>query len=302
LTVHTHATSTGRVRWVLLLTSVFLVVEFVGGLLSNSLALLSDAGHMLSDVGALTLTWLALRHMRRPPDSRRSYGYRRLEIVSALANGALLLGVVVAVSIEGYRRLGSPPDVRGDLMLLVAVLGLVVNLIGIALLHAESRGSLGIRGAFLHIVGDALGSVGAIVAAVVIRTTGWMMIDPLVSFGIAVLILISAGHLIRESLHILMEGVPRHIHLPDVEESLRAVDGVTDLHDLHVWRIGSDFDTLTVHLVLEQEAEGRDIRDLVRRIVHRNFGITHCTIEVETPGEKVREQCGNEAEAGRAGT
>ena len=275
-----------------------MLVEVFGGLLSNSLALLSDAGHMLYDVIALTLTWLALRHMRRPPDVRRSYGYRRLEVVSALANGVLLFGVAVVISIEGYRRLAEPPDVRGGLMLVVATLGLAVNLLGIALLHRQSRRSIGVRGAFLHIVGDALGSVGAITAAIVIRATGWMMIDPLVSFGIAFLILLSAGHLIRESLHILLEGVPRHIHLPDVERSLRDVDGVDDLHDLHVWRIGSDFDTLTVHLVLANDADGRQIRESVRRTMHQDFRIDHCTIEVEAAGEEAREQCGDGAQEG----
>jgi cobalt-zinc-cadmium efflux system protein len=291
LTAHAHAPSIGRLRWVLFLTGGFLLVEFVGGLLSNSLALLSDAGHMLSDVTALTLTLLAMGQMNRPPDTRRSFGYRRLETVSALANGALLLAVAIVIGLEGYHRMAEPPQVRGGLMLVVAVLGLLVNLVGIVLLHKESHASLGMRGAFLHIVGDALGSVGAITAAVIIRTTGWMTIDPLISFGIALLIIYSAGHLIRESLHILLEGVPRHIRLPDVERSLRQIKGVADLHDLHIWRIGTDFDTLTVHLVLDPVVDDHQVRESVREMVHHKFAITHCTIEVERPGEVSRENC-----------
>lgn len=280
-----------RLRVILALTGGFLIVEFVGGLLSNSLALLSDAGHMLSDVTALTLALLALQQMRRPPDARRSYGYRRLEIVSALANGALLFAVAITVAIEGIKRLSDPPEVKGDLMLVIAAIGLLINLIGIGLLHKGSHSSLGVRGAFLHIVGDALGSIGAIVAAIIIRATGWMMVDSLVSFGIAALILLSAGHLIRESVHILMEGVPRHISLPEVEKSLLKVDGVAGVHDLHVWRIGSDFDTLTVHLVAVDMADWQKVRESARAMVSEKYRINHCTIEVEEAGAEA-DQCG----------
>jgi cobalt-zinc-cadmium efflux system protein len=282
---------TARLRWVLILTAGFLVVEFVGGLLSKSLALLSDAGHMLSDVAALTLALLAIIHMRRPPSTRHSYGFHRLETVSALANGILLCGVALVIIYEGVHRLRGHHEVRGTMMLVVAGAGLLVNLVGMALLRGDSKGSLGIRGAFLHIIGDTLGSVGAIAAAIVIQRTGWVRADAVVSIGIAVLIVASGVHLIRESLHILLEGVPRHIDLPEVENALRRLEGIVDLHDLHIWRIGSNFDTLTVHLVVNNVDEWRHRRDTARSLLHERFGIGHCTIEVEGPGEHVGVDC-----------
>ncbi len=280
-----------RLRWVLILTSTYLLVEFAGGILANSLALLSDALHMLSDVAALTLALVAIVQMRRPPDMRRSYGYQRLEIVSALVNGIILCGIAVVIVYEAVMRLRTPQEIRSAMMLVVAAVGLGINLIGIGLLRKESHSSLGIRGAFLHIVGDTLGSVGAIAAAIVIRLTGWSQADAVVSFGIAFLIILSGINLVRESLHILLEGVPRHIRLLDVERSLRLLEGIVDIHDLHVWRIGSNFDTLTVHLVVNDIAEWRIRRETARTLLHERFGIEHCTIEVEGPGEHVGLDC-----------
>jgi cobalt-zinc-cadmium efflux system protein len=288
---HIHYPSSARLRWVLLMTAVLMIVEVVGGVLSNSLALLSDAGHMLSDVTALALAWFAIAQMRRPPDDRRSYGYHRLEVVSALMNGVILCAVAVLVWVSAYRRLYEPPEIKSGLMLVVAAIGLLVNLAGIALLHRDSRHSIGIRGAFLHVVGDTLGSVGAIGAAFVIRMTGWTRIDAVVSIAIGILIVVSGVHLIRESLHILLEGVPRHIQLPEVERELRDMDGIAGLHDLHVWRIGSNFDTLTVHLVVVDIGAGNQRKDAAREMLRGKFGIEHCTIEVEGPGEHVGIDC-----------
>lgn len=272
----------------LLLTCLFLAIEVAGGLYSNSLALLSDAGHMLSDVAALSLALAAMTHMHRPPDVRRSFGYRRLEIVSALANGALLCLVAVAIGAEAYRRFQHPPEVRGALMLWIAAAGLAVNACAILLLHRAGRTSLGVRGALFHVVGDALGSGAALVAGVVITTTGWTRVDPLASAAIAILLVASGWHLIRESLHILLEGVPRHIDLPEVEVSLRRMEGVQDIHDLHVWRIGSDFDTLTVHLVIAEPGDGLARKEEARTMLRTRFGIDHCTIEIEEPEERAR--------------
>ncbi|MBD3163485.1 MAG: cation diffusion facilitator family transporter [Candidatus Eisenbacteria bacterium] len=275
--------SVARLRAVLLLTLGFLIVEVIGGFLSNSLALLSDAGHMFSDVTAQVLALVAMTHRLRPPDPKRTYGYRRIEVVSALANGILLGGVAVLIAIEGAKRWSEPPEIRGGIMLGVACVGLCVNLIGIALLHAGSRHSLGVRGAFFHLIGDAIGSVGAIGAAIVIALTGWTRVDALASFGIAVLILIGAGHLIRESVHILLEGVPRHIDVKEVEARLNEVAGVVGIHDLHVWRIGSDFDTLTVHLVVADRTDPWTVTGKARRMLRERFGIDHSTIEVDDP-------------------
>jgi cobalt-zinc-cadmium efflux system protein len=293
LSYHVHAEnraqaedrSISRLGWVLTLTVGFFFVELVGGFLSNSLALLSDAGHMFSDVSALTLALVAMRQAHRPPDAKRSFGYRRLEVVSALANGALLCGVAVVVAVEGARRLVEPPEIRSGLMLVVAGVGLGVNLFGIFLLHGGSKTSLGIRGAFLHLVGDALGSLGAVTAAVVIGLTGWTKIDALVSFLIAALILFSGGHLIRESLHVLLEGVPRHIRLREVAASLQQIDGIEGVHDLHVWRIGSGFDTLSVHLVVREEADWGKVKEAARSVLRERYGIDHCTLETESPAE-----------------
>lgn len=267
------------------MTAALMVVEFVGGIWSNSLALLSDAGHMLSDVTALGLAMVALNQMRRPPDKRRSYGYQRLEIISALMNGALLCTVALVIAVSAIRRFRSPPEIEGGLMLVVAGAGLAINIIGLLLLHRGSRESLGVRGAFLHLVGDTLGSVAAIAAAFTIRATGWTQVDSIASLAIVVLIVVSGLHLIRESLHILLEGVPRHIALPEVEEALRKIAGVSGVHDLHIWRIGSNFDTLTVHLIVEDPERWRPQRDAARAILHDRFGIDHCTIEIEGPGE-----------------
>lgn len=287
MTGHSHTPPSSRhLKWVLSLTGGFLLVELAGGFASNSLALLSDAGHMLSDVTALSLALVAITQMNRPPDSRRSFGYRRLEIVSALANGAILCGVAVIVEFQAFHRWYRPPEVRAGILLAVAVLGLCVNLVGLALLRDQSRRNIGIRGAFLHVLGDALGSIGAIAAGLVIRYTGWTRADAVASIAIGILILISGIHLVRESVHILLEGVPRHIRLPEIEKALREIGGVIGMHDLHVWRIGSDFDTLTVHLIVERVEDGPVRKDLARAILHSRFGIDHCTIEIEGPGEE----------------
>jgi cobalt-zinc-cadmium efflux system protein len=283
--------STRQLRWVLLLTGGFLIAELIGGIISNSLALLSDAGHMLSDITALTLALVALTQMKRPPDSRRSFGYRRLEIVSALANGAILCAVAVVVEIQAYHRLSEPPEILAGLMLGIAILGLCVNLAGLALLHAESRRNMGIRGAFLHVFSDTLGSIGAIGAGLVIQLTGWTRADAIASFAIGLLILWSGIHLVRESVHILLEGVPKHIRLPEVEGSLLSIAGVVGVHDLHVWRIGSDFDTLTVHLVVNRSEEWTTRKEQARAMLHERFGIGHCTIEVEGPSEQSESAC-----------
>ncbi len=289
--MHDHRQPVSRLRAVFALTAGFMVVEFVGGWVANSLALLSDAGHMLSDVTALGLALLAFHQMRRPPDMRRSYGYDRLEVLSALMNGTLLCGVAVLIGVNAVKRFRSPPEIEGGLMLVVAGIGLAINLAGLALLHRGSRESIGIRGAFLHLVGDTLGSVAAIGAALTIRATGWTEIDAIASLAITILIILSGLRLLRESLHILLEGVPRHISLPEVEEALARLSGISGVHDLHIWRIGSHFDTLTVHLIVEDPSQWRVQRDAARSLLVERFGIDHCTIEVEGPGEHRGADC-----------
>lgn len=289
--MHHHHDSVGRLRWVFVMTAGLMVVEFFGGIWANSLALLSDAGHMLSDVTAIGLALVALQQMKRPPDMRRSYGYHRLEILSALMNGALLCGVALIIAFNAIRRFRNPPEIEDGLMLAVAAAGLAINVAGLALLHRGSRESLGVRGAFLHLVGDTLGSVAAIGAALTIRATGWTQVDALASLAIVILIVLSGLHLIRESLHILLEGVPRHISMPEVERELKMLPGVAGVRDLHIWRIGSNFDTLTVHIIVEDPGQWRARRDDARALLRSRFGIDHCTIEVEGPGEHLGIDC-----------
>jgi cobalt-zinc-cadmium efflux system protein len=282
-----------RILWiVLVLTAVFMVVEFAAGLLTNSLALMSDAGHMLTDVAALSLSLFALWFATRPPSPKKSFGYHRTEILAALVNGVAIVVIALVIVYEAIQRIAAPPFVRTGLMLAVASAGLVVNLVGAWLLHREQKGSLNLHGAFLHVLADALGSVGAIVAAVVMMTTGWYLADPVVSFLVAGLILISAFRLIRESVDILLEGAPAHLDLAEIRAALLELDGVCGLHDLHVWTITSGFDSLTAHLILEPGAAHQCVLDAAHEMLTTRFGLDHSTLQPEE-GDMV--PCGDPA-------
>jgi cobalt-zinc-cadmium efflux system protein len=278
---HHHHGGERRLRLVLVLTVAFFFVEVVGGLLSNSLALLSDAGHMLTDVSALGLALVASRQARRPPDHKRTYGYRRLEVLAALGNGLLMALLAGGILREAWSRLGHPREVHTSLMLGVAVVGLVVNLVGLWLLHGEREGNINLRGAFLHVAGDTLGSVGTIISAILISLTGWTGIDALASILISLLILWGAGSLLRESLNYLLEGAPREIPVAQVDACLRRYPGVLAIHDLHLWRISSGMDVLTAHVVLEDPGAWREVLGGIRQELRRKFGLTHATLQLE---------------------
>jgi len=263
------------------LTALFLAVEIVGGIAANSLALLSDAGHMLIDVSALVLALIAQAQARRPRDQRRTYGYRRFEVLAALANGLLLLVVAGGILREAWARLDHPRQVREEMMLAIAAGGLVVNLIGLLLLYRDRRANLNLQAAFFHVAGDALGSVGAIAAALVIRLTGWMRADAVASALISILIVFGAIRLLRESLHYLLEGAPPDISVLAVEERLREFPGVLGIHDLHVWRISSGMDVLTAHVVLEDLVRWREIQTGLRESLRVHFGLVHATLQME---------------------
>ncbi len=240
----------GRLRLVFGLTFAFMIVEAVGGWLSGSLALLADAGHMLTDVGALGLTLLTAWIARRPADQSKTFGYLRWEILAALVNGALLFGIAALVVYEAIQRIGNPPPIRGGLFLGVALAGLVVNAVSLSILHGAHHEHLNTRGAYLHIMGDLLGSVGAVLAAVIILLTGWTPVDPIISIVLSLLILVGAWRLVRESTDVLLEAVPAHIAMEDVERRMREVPGVSAVHDLHVWTVTSGMVAMSGHAVV----------------------------------------------------
>lgn len=279
-----HAHAAGSLRglgWTLALLAAYTVAEVAGGLATGSLALLADAGHMLSDVLSLLLAIGAIWLARRPATPERSFGFRRAEIIAAFLNGMLLVLVAAWVLLEAIRRLPDPPEVLGGWMLAVAVGGLVVNVAAFAILARSGRESLNVRAALRHVLADALGSVGVIVASVVILTTGWELADPIVSAAIALLILASAWGVLRDSGHILLEGAPPGIATGEVERVILNVPGVESVHDLHVWTITSGFDALSAHVLVGRDEDCHAVRRAVEQGLAASFGIRHTTLQVD---------------------
>lgn len=272
--------ATRRLRLVLLLTGVFMVVEAVGGWMSGSLALLADAGHMLTDVGALALalgsSWIA----QRPADDRRTYGWLRGEILAALVNGVALFVIAILICVEAWERLHSPAPIRTGLFATVAAAGLVVNLISLRLLHAHQSASLNTRAAYLHVMGDLLGSVGALLAAGIIALTGWTPADPILSVLLSLLIVAGAWRLVRESVDILLDAAPAGLSLDDVRRCMLEVPGVCDVHDLHVWTVTSGVIALSAHAnVPDLTLHPSALAGL--RVALANLGIGHVTLQLE---------------------
>ena len=271
-----------RLKVALCLTFVYMIAEAVGGWLTNSLALLADAGHMLTDVAAMMLTLFAFWFASRPATSKKTYGYYRMEILAAFINGVALALLSLWVIYEAIERWQSPPEVKGMQMLFIASGGLVVNIIAAWLLHAGHQHDLNMRGAFLHVVGDLLGSVAAIAAGLVILGFGWMWADAAGSILISLIIIFGAWRLILDSVNVLLEGTPAHINLSAVEQSILETDGVTGIHDLHVWTISSGIHALSVHINHEDSVAHSDLLAVVRDKLHDRFGIDHLTIQMET--------------------
>lgn len=284
---HTHAHATAlserALVWVLALTIAFTVAEFVGGVLANSLALLADAAHMLADVAALALSLFALWFARRPATEEKTYGYVRLEILAALLNGAFLLAIAIGIVWEAIRRLHHPEPVQADILIGVASAGLVANVVSALVLHRSAGESLNVRGAYLHVLGDLLGSLGAIVAGIIIATTRWYPADPLISFVVAALIVASSWRLLRESVDVLLEAVPAHIDVTEVRTALSDVPGVSDVHDLHVWTVTSGFLAMSGHAVVRDPAESQRVLEEIHHRMRERFGIRHATIQIEVP-------------------
>ena len=279
---HTTGDNRRRLFVVLLLTATYFVAEVVGGVLTNSLALLSDAGHMLTDVAALVLALLAIRFAGRPADPRRSYGYYRLEILAALFNGAMLLAIAAFVIYEAARRLQEPPEVQGLGLLLVAGGGLLVNLAGAYILHRGHAHSLNMRAAFYHVLGDALGSLGAIVAGILILTMGWVIADPILAIAIALLIAFSAIGLVRDAVDVLLEASPRHIDTQELRAALLDLPGVLGVHDLHVWTLTTGLYALSCHVVVTCETFTCSKLEEIRHLLHDRYGVPHMTVQMET--------------------
>src|SRR6185369_937999 len=271
---HSHAGgSRTRMMWVLVLIVLYMVAEAVGGWLTGSLALLADAGHMLSDAAALGLSVFAMSMARRPRTSQRTYGYRRLEILAALANGATLVAISLLVLIEAVHRFSRPEAVDAPGMVGIAGGGLLVNLVALWILHEGRDESLNVRGAWLHVLTDALGSVQAIVAGAVIWRFGWQWADPVASVLIALLVVYSAWSLLKEATGVLMESAPAHIDVDQVHEAMSEVPGVLEVHDLHVWTITSGMESLSAHVVVQDGHEPREFLHGTREALHHEFGI-----------------------------
>ena len=269
--------------WALVLTVVYMLVQTAGGLLSGSLALLADSGHMLADAGALALAWFAARLARKPSDSLRSYGYHRFQILAAYTNGVALFLVAALIVVEALKRLNDPQPVLGTPMLAVAVAGLAVNVVAFLVLRqGASSNDLNVRAALLHVAGDMLGSVAAIVAAVVILTTGWTPIDPLLSILITLLILRVALDRVKRSAHILMEGIPEGFIEEDLKADLmREVPGVAGVHHVHAWVLSSERTIATLHLLVRPGADSGATVEAVKHRLHERHGIWHSTVQVE---------------------
>lgn len=275
-------TETQRLKWALIISSVYFFAELTAGFLTNSLALLSDAGHMLSDIGALALSLFAFRVAKRPATHHSTYGYHRVEILAALFNGLTLWLIVGVIFTSAYYRLANPPAVESFGMIVVAVLGLLVNIAAAAILHSGHQHNLNMRGAFLHVMSDAIGSVGAIAAGAIMLTTGWYLADPLISMFIGALILYSSWSLIKDSLSVLMQSVPKGIRLDEVRQTIEAVDGVHKVHDLHVWAVTSDIYTLSAHAVVENDGDFHQVLNGIEDTLKARFNIEHTTIQLET--------------------
>ena len=284
---HSHHSSANanqrRLLIALAITGLMTVVELVGGLLSNSLALLGDAGHMFTDTLALGLSVVALSLARRPASQTRTYGFHRAEVLAALANGTILVLICGYIFYEAYQRFVEPPEVRGSLMLAVAAFGLLANLFGILILRPASRDNLNVRGAFLHMWGDTVSSVGVIVAGVIILVTGWTVVDPIVSIFIGLLILRGAVGLVLESSDILLEAVPKHLDVMQISSALREIEGVKDVHDVHLWTITSGIYALSCHLLIEDRmvSGSSHIVEEVNQALSQRFGIGHSTLQLE---------------------
>jgi len=266
----------------MLLTAGFMVVEILGGVFSGSLALLADAGHMLTDTASLFIAWMAARMALRPADTLRSYGYHRIQILAAFINGMAFFAIVVWILVEAVHRFMEPVHIHGQLMIVVAVLGLLVNLAAFWLLHGGDQQDLNMRAAILHVLGDLLGSAATIIAAAVILVTGWMPIDPLLSIMVALLILRSAWGVVRHAGHILLEGTPEDLDAVHIKEVLKdEIPAVDDVHHIHLWSLTPSYPLLTMHVNIKQNSDYLNTLQQIKSVLVKRFKIEHSTVQLE---------------------
>lgn len=270
-----------RLAIALAMTATYMIAEVIGGLITGSLALLADAAHMVTDVVGLGLALLAIRFAQRPATPQRTYGFLRMEVLSALTNAVILLLLTIYIIYEAYQRFLAPPEVLSGPMLIVALIGLAVNLVSMRLLASGSQESLNVKGAYFEVLGDMLGSVGVIAASLIIMFTGWQLADPLIGAGIGLFIVPRTWILLKQAVNILMEATPANVDVEKMTESLGAIPGVTAVHDLHVWTITSGTDAMSGHLVVEDASLWREVLREAQTRVRRDFKIDHVTIQVE---------------------
>jgi cobalt-zinc-cadmium efflux system protein len=271
-----------KLKLVLLLISSYIIVEFISGLLTGSLALIADAGHMLADAGGLTLALFAINFSSKPATPQRTYGFYRIEILAALANSAVLILVSVYIIYDAYERIIEPPQIKGTALIIVGTIGLVVNLVGMYILKGHVSESLNIEGAYLEVLKDTLGSVGVVVVGVITSISEFYLIDPIISVGLAFYILPRTWSLMKKSINILMEGVPINISYDEVKKAILQIKGVTGIFDIHIWTITSGMDAITAHVVVSDPSKSQIILKEISSMLEKRFKITHTTIQIET--------------------
>lgn len=291
---HGHIASSGsknkrNLIIVLLFSSVYLIAEVVGGLLTKSLALLADAGHMLTDVGGLVLALIAIKLGERKATPKKTFGYYRAEILAALINAVVLIGISLYILYEAYQRFLNPPKVQSGSMLIVAGIGLVVNIAGMFILRSGSKDSLNMKGAYFEVLSDMLTSIGVIIAGIIMLTTGWYYADPLLSAGIGLFILPRTWRLLKEATGVLLEGTPSDINLDEVRRAILNVEGVASAHDLHVWSLTSGINAMSVHVVVNNGTSNNEMLTRINDYVTQNFKISHTTIQLENAGHQEEE-------------
>ncbi|MBY7143788.1 cation transporter [Virgibacillus sp. NKC19-3] len=279
---HAHHPSNTRVLFLsFLFIFAFMIVEAIGGFLTNSLALLSDAGHMLSDAAALGLSLLAFKIGDKKATQDKTYGYRRFEIIAAFLNGVTLIAISLYIFYEAFHRFSNPPNVSASMMV-IAFMGLIVNiLVAWMLMRGDSKENLNIRSALLHVFGDLLGSIGALIAGALIFLFNWNIADPIASLIVAFLIIISGFRITKDAIHILMEGKPDNVDMGKIIENLYTLDGVKDVHDLHIWSITSEFPAMSCHLIVDDTVDRDHLLQKANRVLKTHFNISHCTIQIE---------------------
>jgi len=281
---HHHPLPVGsKLKFGIMLTSLILAVEVAGGLLSNSLALLSDAGHVFADIIALSLSWYGVRQAGRPASSRMTFGYHRIGVVIALVNAVSIFAIAGVIFYEAYRRWQQPPEVNSQVMLIAAIVGLSVNIFIAFWLRKEQRSNLNVRSAFWHVLGDALASIGVIIGAAIILLTGWFLVDPIISVLIGFIIILAAWRILKEGLRVLLEAAPRQVDVTRMVDTLKKIPGVKSVHDVHVWSVSPELHAMSCHVLTDdlRMSQATEIRKEVEKVLRRQFDIGHSALQME---------------------